>query len=268
MEQLLTTIFGESCFFCGRAGRIICYSCQAKIQLGKAGVCIKCQQETVLGRTHICCQKEAQNTLPSQLCAVYEYGGLVSQIIKKSKYNPKRFALLRLLSAEGAKMASKLGFDFAGFTVVPIPISKAREKERGFNQAEFIAKAVAKEFGLVVDTSILTRIRDTNKQFGLHKDERAQNMAGAFGVNRRLLGQGAGLGGGAGHYVDSSGESGQSASGNFIDVGARQPRPSGGGRFLLVDDVCTTGSTLITASSALYQAGASDVKCFTLSRKI
>ena len=42
MEQLLTTIFGESCFFCGRAGRIICYSCQSKIKLCKAGVCIKC----------------------------------------------------------------------------------------------------------------------------------------------------------------------------------------------------------------------------------
>jgi len=262
MEQLLTTIFGEACFFCGRAGRIICYSCQSKIKLCKAGVCIKCQQETVLGRTHVCCQKEAQNTLPSQLCAVYEYGGLVSQVIKKSKYNPKRFALLRLLSAEAAKMASKLGFDFAGFAVVPIPISKVREKERGFNQAEFIAKAVAKEFGLVTDTSILTRIRDTNKQFGLHKDERAQNMTGAFGVSKKLFGHD------LGQELSCNGEFGQSLAGHSMRAESRQSSLSDGGRFLLVDDVCTTGSTLITASSALYQAGAQDVRCFTLSRKV
>lgn len=228
MEKLLTTIFGEKCFFCGRDGRIICYGCESKIKLCKNGVCIKCQKETVLGYTHLLCQKECVDKLPSQLCAVYEYDGLVAQVIKKSKYNPKRFALLRVLSSSGAKMASKLGFDFTGFTVVPIPISKAREKDRGFNQAEIIAKAVCKEFGLTTDNSILTRIRDTNKQFGLHKDERSQNIHGAFAVRGDVT----------------------------------------GGRFLLVDDICTTGSTLIEASRALFAAGATDTRCFTLSRKV
>lgn len=233
METLLTTIFGEKCFFCGRPGRIICYKCESTIKLARQGVCIKCQKPTVLGFTHSLCQKEVA-LLPSQLCAVYNYEGLVSQVIKKSKYNPKRFALLRVLSASAAKMASKLGFDFTGFTVVPIPISKAREKDRGFNQAEFIAKAVAKEFGLATDFSSLIRIRDTNKQFGLHKDERGQNITGAFAVAKDAFAQ---------KVVRSS-------------------------KFLLVDDICTTGSTLISASSALYQAGARDVRCFTLSRKV
>jgi ComF family protein len=152
----------------------------------------------------------------------------VAEVVKKSKYHPKSFALLRLLSFSGAKIASKLGFDFTGFTVIPIPISKLREKDRGFNQADIIAKAVYKEFGLTVDTSILNRIRDTNKQFGLHKVERAQNITGAFAVKGDVT----------------------------------------GGKFLLVDDICTTGSTLITASQALFDAGALDVRCFTLSRKI
>lgn len=228
MEKLLTTIFGEKCFFCGKDGRIICYGCESKIRLCKNGVCIQCQRETVLGHTHLLCQKEGTNKLPNQLCAVYEYGGLVAQVIRKSKYNPKRFALLRVLSLSGAKTASKLGFDFTGFIVLPIPISKAREKDRGFNQADIIAKAICKEFGLITDTSILTRIRDTNKQFGLHKDERSQNIHGAFAVKGDVA----------------------------------------GGKFLLADDICTTGSTLIEASRALFTAGAKDVCCFTLSRKI
>ena len=240
MEKLLTAVFGEKCYFCGLDGRIICYGCESKIKLCKNGVCVKCQKETVLGYTHPLCKEEYAGKLPSQLCAVYEYGGMVAEIIKKSKYNPKSFALLRLLSFNGAKMASKLGFDFTGFTVVPVPISRSREKERGFNQAEIIAKAVGKEFGLTTNNSILTRIRDTNKQFGLHKDERAQNIMGAFAVKRDVMG------------------------GKPACAG----EPTYNGKFLLIDDICTTGSTLISASSALFSAGATDVRCFTLSRKI
>jgi ComF family protein len=159
---------------------------------------------------------------------VYEYGGIVAEVVKKSKYKPKTFALLRLLSFSGAKMASKLGFDFTGFTVVPVPISKARAQDRGFNQAEIIARAAGKEFSLVVNTSILARMRDTTKQFGLHKAERTHNITGAFAVKGEVA----------------------------------------GGKFLLVDDICTTGSTLMACASALFAAGACDVKCFTLSRKI
>jgi competence protein ComFC len=228
MEKLLTTFFGEKCYFCGRNGRVICYGCESKIKLCSCGVCIKCQKETVFGFTHPLCRKESVNELPSQLCAVYEYGGMIAEIIKKSKYNPKSFALLRLISFSGAKTASKLGFDFTGFTVVSIPISKSREKDRGFNQAEIIAKAVCKEFGLTTNNSILTRIRDTTKQFGLHKGERAQNITGAFAVRGNVT----------------------------------------GGKFLLIDDICTTGSTLISCASSLFSAGAKDVRCFTLSRKI
>jgi len=228
MEKLLTAVFGEKCFFCGEEGRIICYGCESKLKLCKNGVCIKCQKETVLGNTHLLCQKENGDKLPSQLCAVYEYDGMAAEIVKKSKYRPKSFVLLRLLSASGAKVASKLGFDFTGFTVIPIPISKSREKDRGFNQAEIIAKAVGKEFGLSLNTSCLTRIRDTNKQFGLHKGERAQNITGAFAVKGDVAGD----------------------------------------KFLLIDDICTTGSTLISASSALFSARATDVRCFALSRKL
>ncbi len=233
MENLLISIFGEKCFFCGRDGRIICYGCESKIKLAKQGVCIKCQQPTVLGFTHSYCQKDSSD-LPSQLCVIYDYGGFVAQVIIKSKYNPKRFALLRVLSTSAAKMASKLGFDFAGFTVVPIPISKARERDRGFNQTDLIAKAIGKEFGLTIDNSILTRIRDTSKQFGLHRDERGQNIHGAFAVDKDLYAR------------------------NLV-----RDR-----KFLLVDDICTTGSTLMEASSALYSAGAKDVRCYALSRKI
>ena len=229
MEKLLTSIFGETCFFCGEPGRLICYSCESKIRLCQNGVCILCQNKTVLGYSHTACQSGIFNSrVPTQLCSVYEYGGYASQVVKKSKYKPKRFALLRLLSSSGAKLASKLGFDFPGFVVVPIPISKSREKDRGFNQAEIIAKAICKEFNLLMDSKLVIRAKDTSKQFGLQKEARAVNIAGAFVASNRAQ----------------------------------------GGRFLLVDDICTTGATLIEASRALYAVGALDVRCFSLLRKI
>lgn len=234
MEKLLTTILGEKCYFCGSEGRLVCYGCESKMVLCKTGVCIKCQKETVMGFTHQICQKEAGGKLPSQLCSIYEYGGLVAEIIKKSKYNPKRFALLKFLSYSGAKAASKLGYDFCGYTVIPVPISKARQKERGFNQAEIIAKAICKEFALTMNNSVLTRVRDTNKQFGLHKHERGHNVEGAFAVKKDL---------------------------ETLDI-------LRGGKFLLVDDICTTGSTLKEVSNLLFSLEAADVRCFALSRKL
>ncbi|HAZ29652.1 TPA: hypothetical protein DCY43_02795 [candidate division WWE3 bacterium] len=229
MEKLLTSVFGETCYFCGRGGRVVCYSCLAKASVCEAGVCIYCQKETVLGVSHPVCSQAGREI---QLCCIYNYQGLVAEIIKKSKYNPKMFSLLKLLAYEGATLSSKFGYNFSGFTVVPIPISKSREKDRGFNQAEIIAHELAKKLKLQVDTSILVRIKDTTKQFDLGRESRAQNIKGAFAVSNPTLVKGR--------------------------------------KILLVDDICTTGATLIESSSAFYECCLfpSRVSCLSLAAKL
>jgi ComF family protein len=75
--------------------------------------------------------------------------------------------------------------DFSAAVVIPVPLHRKRERERGFNQAQLIAKALP----LPVDTSILRRRKNTVTQTGLSRSERSRNLAGAFEVFGNLKGQ-------------------------------------------------------------------------------
>jgi ComF family protein len=73
---------------------------------------------------------------------------------------------------------------FTGKVVVPVPLYRARERERGFNQAELIAQRL----DLPVDSRLLRRRKNTPSQTGLSRHERKRNLAGAFEVRRRITG--------------------------------------------------------------------------------
>jgi competence protein ComFC len=223
MEKLFDFVFQKECWFCKKVGRAICYACLHLLPTERLGRCLVCQQASVQGMTHEQC---LTTKAPLQLCTVFEYSGNIATIIKIAKYNPKLFSVLKDLSYEGAKLASKCGYDFEGFEVCPIPLSANRERDRGFNQAEIIAKDVCREFGLKLSSEFLQRTKSTGKQFGLHKVERGRNLSGAF-------------------------EASESVKDKTI---------------LLVDDIYTTGSTFLEASKALYLKGAKEVRCYALCR--
>ena len=133
-------------------------------------------------------------------------------------------------------LAEGLGFDtgrtlsvFPEFhsveVVVPIPLHPARYRERGYNQAEMIARGVARGIGVPVDPGALRRDRHTGTQTALDNDARRRNVDGAFrGVTSEIRGR----------------------------------------VVLLCDDVLTTGATLRAAARALLQAGATSVVGGTL----
>lgn len=110
---------------------------------------------------------------------------------------------------------------------VPVPLHKSRERKRGFNQAAKLARGLSARAGIPVDEGILVRHRRTAAQVGLDVRERVQNVRDAF------------------TYVS------EAAAGKNV---------------LLIDDVCTTGSTLEACAVALQQGGAKSVKAFTLAR--
>jgi competence protein ComFC len=168
--------------------------------------------------------------LPSQSISVYLYTGKIRDCIKFSKYGPKQFAALKKLSDEAGDIAFEWNFiDFSNYVCIPIPVSAKKEAYRGFNQAELIAKTLSWKFNLKYEKSILTRLKDTRSQFNLNRKERFQNLLGSFACTASKV---------------------------------------CGRKFLLVDDVCTTGATFLEAARVLYLAGAVDVKCFSLSKKV
>ena len=110
--------------------------------------------------------------------------------------------------------------------LIPIPLGARRLAERGYNQSERLAAALAGRVGGVVRADLLRRTRDTRTQTALTPEARQANLAGAF-------------------------------------VALGPPPPA---RAVLVDDVFTTGATLGAAAAALHAAGAERVEAVTFAR--
>lgn len=226
MEKILNTLFPQKCIFCKNIGQGICDSCLYKINIEFNNNCLICQQGSITGYTHLKCMNA--NT-PESFLSVFRYSRKVRKVIRRSKYGQKQFALLKHLTYYGSKELKLAGYTFPKDSlVVPIPISKARLKERGFNQAGTIATILAKQFNLKTRNNVLVRSKDTKPQYSNNRKERFDNVKDVFRVK------------------------------NPQEVGKS---------ILLVDDICTSGATLIEATNELSKY-AHSVNCFTLARKV
>ncbi len=121
----------------------------------------------------------------------------------------------------------KENYDIEKYTLLYVPITKKTEKKRGFNQCEYIAKKISKNIG--VDYSgALIKIKDTKEQKGLSKQERNINVKGAFKLKENSLSLNKGV--------------------------------------ILIDDVLTTGATLMEAYKVLCENNIKDIKLLTLAK--
>ena len=116
-----------------------------------------------------------------------------------------------------------LGID-GDFQIVPVPIFEKRKKQRKYNHMELVATEFSRLSGYVVNFDLIKRKKDTKPQYKLNKAQRMINLADAFEV----------------------------FSEKYIS----------GKRILLMDDICTTGSTFEEMVKALNGAGISDITCF------
>jgi ComF family protein len=131
----------------------------------------------------------------------------------------------------GERVASLARRDgLGGDIVVPVPLHRTRERERGFNQAELIAREVAKRLRLPFKPVLLMRTKARPDKHILSNDERWRIVRGAFATR-------------PGSQVDNK-------------------------RVLLVDDVMTTGATLDACAGALLEAGATSVIGLTVARAV
>jgi len=119
---------------------------------------------------------------------------------------------------------------FAADAVVPVPLHPARQRERGYNQAELIARPLARLLGIPMRAALLVRTKPRPERLKLSRRERWTSVRGAYALR-------------GGVRVDKL-------------------------RLLLVDDVFTTGATLDACSRALRRAGAERVVGLTVARVV
>lgn len=214
MEKLLEIIFPPKCAFCSEVGQVICKKHLDECNLIFSTECIICQRSNILGCTHIKCQdKYAMDSC----IFLYKYEGYVRNIIKNSKYGIKEFSLLKKLTRHAIRTAKQNGLELNNnLIILPIPTDPNRLKKRGFNQAQLIAKEIAKGFKLKIDENILYRKRQALPQYSYNKKQRFENVNNVFSVKDK-------------HKIQ-------------------------GRNILLVDDISTSGATFIEATQTIKKA--------------
>ncbi len=227
---LLDMLFpeGRYCIVCRHklvgGQHILCLDCESRIKPILPPICAMCGR-SVNKSGKLCGDCMNQKRSFVQARSFGEYDGVLKKVIHEFKYHGRR----ELADFIGYKMLSVFeGLGWPEFDViVPVPLHKKRQKERGFNQAYLLAAYLGKKIGLPVCNDIV-RVKHTEHQTLLSRHQRSKNLKGAF------------------QLIDSSRIKGKTV--------------------LLVDDVYTTGSTADECSATMREAGAKHIYVLTCAR--
>jgi len=146
-------------------------------------------------------------------------------LIHRFKYDKKIHLGERLAKSLGEKVAEEKDFLNCEL-VIPVPLHRARHRERGFNQSDVLAVGVSQRTGVPFAKGILKRKKHTRDQTYLDLQQRKENVKDAFMIT--------------------------------------QPEKINGKQVILVDDVITTGATLNECAQMLLEAGATKIFAVTL----
>ena len=238
IEQLLLP---TECALChallsyARSDRVVCDVCRHRWRAVRPPWCERCgQPEPHFGPCRLCA--DWPGALRVVRSAVWLEAG-ARDAVHALKYG----ALGRIADhlADAVAGIALPGRDSAW--LVPVPLGRQRLRERGYNQSERLARALAHRWRRPV-VDLLTRVRETATQTALTPQARLANVAGAFELR-----------------ID---DCGLRIEGRTVQSAIRNPQSA----IILVDDVFTTGATLAEAARALEQAGAGTVLGVTFGR--
>ncbi len=221
-EYAIRFIYPPRCFVCGSlmdfwSEDFICGKCMKNISYAENGQDYGYSLKNKFGI----------NIYFDYGAAVFNYR-YVKKSIERLKYNNETYL---------SKAAAEIMCDFSQKTgllnnadiLVPVPISKKRMKERGYNQAFILADGISKNLGISCIKDVLIRNIDTKPQNLLGPYERIENVKNAFSINNKYL-----------KMIKNK-------------------------NVVIIDDIFTTGATINECAMALKENGAAKVGFFTLS---
>lgn len=214
-DALLQLFFPERCLLCRDiiAPKIsvpLCNKCEKSYE-GLINICPRCEN---FSRLDLDCGCDREVTTLSSISALHTYEADWRSLLHRLKYRRNRSLSRPLGSLLGNQLLTQAnsGFDY----VVPVPLHKKRERERGFNQSALIARHAAAALGADY-FEFLVKTRETASQTAINRQDRLLNVRGAYKVVSPI---------------------------------------AKGATVLLVDDIYSTGSTLKEAAKELKEAGA------------
>ena len=226
ITRALDLLYPRRCPACHRllkdAGRRICPECAGTFRLIDGHYCLKCGKPIQEGREY-CSACEKRPRAFDQGRSVFLYDETLRRSLVRYKYHGAREYGAYYAAAISHYRADEIR-RWKPDVIVPVPLSRRKERMRGFNQAALLADTVGKQFGIPAARGLLVKTRDTKSQKKLDADERRRNLRDAF----------------------------------------RAARPLPPVKVLLIDDVYTTGSTMDAAAACLKEAGAEKVFFLTL----
>lgn len=186
LELLTNILFPQKCLGCGEWGNYLCSHCLNLITVCQKPICPQCCQPSFNGLTHFSCCRAFGLT---GLTSIFSYKGVVKKAIGKLKYQfvtDLSATILELfLSFCGENKAFTKFVSQKKVILVPVPLYWQRKNWRGFNQAELLGKMISCKLGIKFVPDLLIRIKNTNTQTKLKKEERLKNMKNAFLFNNK-----------------------------------------------------------------------------------
>ena len=219
-RRIANLVFGGTCLLCrgaadgARGEALLCAACERDLpRIGAEGLCPRCALPAPGGALCAACRPAPPHFDATLAALAYRFPADV--LIQALKFR----GALAISALLGRVLAQRVAGSERIDAVLPVPLSAARIRARGYNQSMEIARVVARATGLPLRPSLCERIRDTAAQIELPPAERVRNVRGAF----------------------------------------RCPHPLEGLAVAVVDDVMTTGATLDELARTLKRAGASRV---------
>jgi ComF family protein len=177
--SLASLLFGGSCFICrGAAREILCEACRAELPRLPAERCPRCALPTPGGA--VCGRCLADPPAYDATCAALTYDFPADALVHALKFRGE-LGLAPLMAGFLATEIREHGVD----RVMPVPLSAARLRERGYNQAVEIARPLARGR---LDLESCVREDNAPPQMALPWDARQRNIRGAFRCRRAILG--------------------------------------------------------------------------------
>ncbi len=194
----------------------ICKSCNKRIDSNKDVICGECWNRLERVDTGLFLHREIPENI-DKVFAIFQFDDLFKKIVHALKYQGNKSIGVEL----GKQMSifikpEMIKKDESAF--VPIPLHPIKHRERGYNQAEAIARGLSIGLNIPVKTKLIKRVKNTSTQTKLNAEERKANMESAFAIV------------------------------NNPDIGKIR-------QVVLVDDVFTTGSTMNSAAKVLKERG-------------